>query len=544
MTDLWYKNALIYAIDVDRFQDSNGDGIGDFKGLTSRLDYLASLGVSCLWILPFYPAPNRDNGYDVKNYYDVDPSLGTLDDFIEFVHKAGEHGIRVLIDLVMNHTSDQHPWFQAARRDKKSRFYQYYIWSESPADADFKPVFPGEENTVWTYDELANAYYHHTFYHHQPDLNPACEEVQEEVCKVLDFWMSLGISGIRVDAAPFLTMQKGMPHAKPREPHRVLRQMHQLMAERKPSAVMLGEANVLPEELVRYFGDEQSAEFQLLFNFMLNNYMFLALAREAAEPLVKVMRMLPSVHEVGQWANFLRTLDEADMSRLKEDEKAEVFAAFAPDKNMQLYGRGMRRRIAPMLKGDRRRMEMTYSLQFSLPGTPVMMYGDEIGIGEDLGAYSRFAVRPPMSWSAGRNAGFSKAPAAKLVQRVLSTGKFSHKTLNVEDQLADEKSFLNWVMKLTEVRKKCPELGWGTWHIQDVNCPAVFAHICEWKGKAVLAMHNLSAKTCKFDLDLAQSSAKEVKALFGNATLQDFGDCKYRFQLDKYGYGWFRLDRE
>jgi maltose alpha-D-glucosyltransferase/alpha-amylase len=544
MADLWYKNALFYAIDVDRFQDSNGDGIGDFKGLTSRIDYLAELGVSCVWLLPFYPAPDRDNGYDVKDYYGIDPRLGTLDDFIDFVHKAGERGIRVIVDLVMNHTSDQHPWFQAARRDKKSRYYQYYIWTETPADEDMKPVFPGEERTVWTYDEVANAYYHHTFYHYQPDLNSACEEVHQEVCKVLDFWMSFGISGIRVDAAPFMTMQKGLANTKPRDAHKILRELHSVAGSRKTNAIMLGEANVLPEELVQYFGDEQATEFQLLFNFMLNNYMWLGLARGQAEPLIKVMRLLPSVHEVGQWANFLRTLDEADLGRLTDAERLEVFSKFGPEKNMQLYNRGLRRRVAPMLKGDRKRMELAYSLMFSVPGTPVLLYGDEIGIGEDLSAEGRFSVRPPMQWTAGRHAGFTKSRKGDIVQRAIATGRFSYKKVNVEDQLASENSFLCWMRRLAATRKKVPEFGWGTWHIQDVSCASVFAHICEWKGKSVLALHNLGDKPCEFDLDLKYSGAKELECLFGEAVVKHVEECAYRFRLEKYGYVWYRIGKE
>jgi maltose alpha-D-glucosyltransferase/alpha-amylase len=542
MADLWYKNALFYAIDVDRFQDGNGDGIGDFKGLTSRIDYLADLGVTAVWLLPFYPAPNRDNGYDVLNYYAVDPTLGTLEDFSEFVHKAGERGIRVLVDLVMNHTSDQHPWFQAARRDKKSRYYNYYIWTESPADQDMKPVFPGEENAVWRYDDLADAYYHHTFYHYQPDLNAANEEVQEEICKVLDFWMSFGISGIRVDAAPFMTMGKGLPRTKPQNPHGTLRDLHNLAMERNPQSVMLGEANVYPEELVKYFGDETGMEFQLLFNFMLNNYLYVALAREQAEELVKVMRMLPSVHEVGQWANFLRTLDEADMSRLTDDERAEVFAAFAPQENMQMYGRGMRRRIAPMLDGDRAHLEMVNSLLFALPGTPVLMYGDEIGIGENLAQKGRFSVRTPMQWTGGRNAGFSTANQAKLVQEVITKGKFAASKVNVEDQLANDNSLLKWMQKLSAVRSKTPEIGWGTWHIQDVSNKAAFVHLCEWRGKSVIIVHNLSKRPGKFKLDLTNSKPETLKPLFGNIQAADKGKCVYEFTMPKYGYGWWRIE--
>src|SRR5215213_9091726 len=400
----WYKNAVIYGIDVATFQDSNGDGIGDFRGVCDRLGYLTELGVTCLWLLPFFPTPNRDNGYDITNYLEVDPRLGTFDDFIHLVHRAGERGIRVLIDLVMDHTSDQHPWFQAARRDRGSRYRRYYEWSDapSPADPDKTNIFPGEETSVWTYDAIAGQYYFHRFYHFEPDLNVMCPEVQEEIERVIDYWLSFGIAGFRVDAVSHMIES---PHKEDNaslvhDPHRVLRELRAYTAGRRPDAVLLGEADVEPGQLKSFFGDGD--QLHMLYNFLLNNYLFLALAQQRSAPIARALRLLPPVPPSGQWVNFLRNFDELDLERLTEEERQAVYHAFAPDPEMRIFGRGIRRRLAPMLN-DPRRVLMAYSLMMSLPGSPLLMYGDEIGIGEDLSLPGRDAVRTAMQWSKHAN---------------------------------------------------------------------------------------------------------------------------------------------
>jgi len=421
--DLWYKDAIIYSLDVKTFQDADGDGCGDFRGLGERLDYLSSLGVTCLWLLPFYPSPNRDDGYDVMDYYAVDPRLGTLGDFVEFMHKARERGIRVLIDLVVNHTSDQHPWFQAARRSKDSPYRDYYIWSDTlPATAHEGMEFPGYQDAVWEWDEVAQAYYFHRFYRYQPDLNISNPAVREEICRVMGFWLELGISGFRVDSAPFLVEMKGAA-ARPGEDHYdYLREFRDFLNWRRGDAILLAEANVSRDKVCEYFGDD--AKVQMLFSFLLNQHLFLALARQEAEPLVRGMRLAPVPPPTGQWANFLRNHDELDLGRLTDEERQEVFRAFAPDPDMQLYERGIRRRLPPMLGGDRRRIEMAYSLLFSLPGTPVLRYGEEIGMGDDLSLPERESVRTAMQWSNEKNAGFSTADPDRLVHRVIVDGPF------------------------------------------------------------------------------------------------------------------------
>lgn len=540
-TELWYKNAVIYAVDVSAFADSNGDGIGDFQGLISRLDHLAGLGVTCLWMLPFFSSPRRDNGYDIADYFGIDPRFGTLDDFIEFLHRAGELGIRVIIDLVMNHTSDKHPWFQAGRRTEYSRYRNYYVWIDAPPPTPpgEGTIFPGQENSVWTFDEVAGRYFYHKFYHFQPDLNLSNPQVREEIHRVLDYWMSFGISGFRVDAAPHMIEKNGIPGTEPTDPHGVLKEMRAIVTGRRPDAVLLGESDVEPEKLATYFGDGD--EFSLLFNFFLDNYIFLALARQEADPLMHALRRLPTVPEVGQWANFLRNLDELDLERLPAEEREEVYAAFAPEEEMRIYNRGIRRRIGPMMGGDRRRLEMAFSLLFSLPGTPVIVYGDEIGMGEDLSLKGRNAVRTPMQWSAKKNAGFSDAPAKDLERPVIADGPFDYKQVNVADQREDPGSLLSWMKRLILLRRQCPELGLGVWHTLPLDNPGVLAHLCEWKGQTTAAVHNLMDTPCSITLDLSDNGAEALDDLFGEGEWEPLDGGQFRVELAEYGYRWFRL---
>jgi maltose alpha-D-glucosyltransferase/alpha-amylase len=372
--DRWYENATFYAIDMEAFADGNGDGIGDFAGLTDRLDYLEGLGVDCLWLLPFYLSPNRDNGYDVADYYGVDDRHGTLGEFVEFVREADRRGIRVIVDLVVNHTSDQHPWFQQARSDPDSEYRDYYVWREDPPDDPDPhrgPVFPGEEDAVWSYDEEAEAFYYHRFYHFQPDLNTANPDVREEIRKIMGFWLQLGVSGFRVDAATLMIDNKGgLESTKLEDPHGVLKDM-------------------------RHFVERRGDEMNVLLNFLLDAYLVLALAEQEAEPIRKVLDLLPDPPAECQWANFLRNYDELNVGRLPPEDQQNVFEAFAPDEEMRIYGRGIRRRLASMLEGDRDRIELAYSLLFSLPGTPLLIYGDEIGMGDDLSLPGRGAGSDP-----------------------------------------------------------------------------------------------------------------------------------------------------
>jgi maltose alpha-D-glucosyltransferase/alpha-amylase len=542
--DLWYKDAVLYSLDVDSFQDSDGDGIGDFRGLGERLDYLSSLGVTCLWLLPFYPSPNRDNGYDVMDYYGVDPRLGTLGDFVEFMHKARERGIRVLVDLVVNHTSDQHPWFQAARQSKDSPYRDYYIWSDSlPENAHEGMVFPGYQDAVWDWDEAAQAYYFHRFYAHQPDLNISNPAVRQEICKIMGFWLELGVSGFRVDAAPYLIEMKGAA-ARPGEDHYdYLREFRDFLSWRRGDAILLAEANVSRDKVSEYFSDD--ARIQMLFSFLLNQHLFLALARQQAEPLVRGMRLAPVPPPTGQWANFLRNHDELDLGRLTPEERQDVFQAFAPDPGMQLYERGIRRRLPPMLGiqpgGDRKRLEMAYSLMFSLPGTPVLRYGEEIGMGDDLSLPERESVRTAMQWSTERNAGFSTAPAERLARTVITDGPFGTGAgVDVENQQREAGSLLHWMERLVRTRKQCPEIGWGTWEILETGDPGVFAHRCTWSGGTVVAVHNLAGRPAAVRLDLKEQHQEKLVELLGDQPYE-LVEVGAQIDLEPWGYRWFRI---
>jgi maltose alpha-D-glucosyltransferase/alpha-amylase len=534
----WYKNAIIYGVDVATFQDANGDGIGDFMGVCDRLDYLTELGVTCLWLLPFFPTPNRDNGYDVKNYYEVDPRLGTFEDFLRLVHRAGERGIRIMIDLVMDHTSNEHPWFQAARRDRDSRYRRYYEWSDAPppTEPDKVNIFPGEESSVWTYDEIAGQYYFHRFYHFEPDLNVMCQDVRDEIERVIDYWLSFGISGFRVDAVSHMIeaphkAAESMAH----DPHQVIREIRAYTSRRRPEAVLLGEADVDPHHLKDFFGDGD--ELHMLYNFLLNNYLFLALAQGRSAPLHRALRLLPTVPQSCQWVNFLRNFDELDLERLTGSERATVYQAFAPDPTMKIFGRGIRRRLAPMLE-DPRRIRTAYSLLFSLPGAPMFMYGDEIGMGDDLSLSGRDAVRTAMQWSKDHNAGFSTGTAESLAARVIAQGAYGYTNVNVVDQSNDPESLLVWMKHLIWLRRQCPEWAAGAWTILDTE-PGVFAHRAEWQGSTLLALHNLADKPSSVHVDL-EPDVSPV-SVWGNSRCQ-LGRGSMTVNLEPYGYAWYRIE--
>lgn len=544
MRDLWYKNAIIYGIDVERFYDSNGDGIGDLPGLVEKLDYLADLGVTCLWLLPIYPSPDRDNHYDVEDYFHVHPTFGTLTDFISFVHHAGERGLSVLVDLVINHTSNEHPWFQAAVLDPESRYRNYYTWADNPPPTPpgRGNVFRGQEQGVWTYDDRAGAYYHHRFYHFQPGLDATNPEVREEFKRIMDFWLALDVAGFRVDAASHLVELTGLEMNPKFDGHRIMRELREFLSLRRSNGVLLGEADVQPEQLAAFFGDND--ELNMLFNFALTNYLFLALAREDGWPISKALHELPAIPQTCQWVNFLRNLDELDLERLTDAERADVFERFAPEDDMQIFGRGVRRRLAPMLDGARDRLELAFSLLFALPGTPCIVYGDEIGMGDGLEREGRNAVRSPMQWWAEKNAGFSTAPEAELAQRVMSGGKFGYESVNVADQQADPDSLLNWMKQLIAVRRACPEIGYGAWHAFATDNEAALAHRYAWKQDVVVTVHNLSGDATSVTLDLPSQRSRRLNNLFVDGAYLAIDGGSVEIELEPYGYRWFRVEGE
>lgn len=544
MLDLWYKNAIVYCLDVETYMDGNGDGIGDFEGLTQRLNYLAGLGITCIWLMPFYPTPNRDNGYDVMDFYNVDPRLGSLGDFVEFTRLASERGVRVIIDLVVNHTSTQHPWFQAACQDRHSKYHNFYVWSqEKPKDAHKGIVFPGVQETTWTYSEQVGKYYFHNFYEHQADLNIANPEVQEEISKIMGFWLKLGVFGFRIDAAPFLIELRGIEdQAEGADPYAYLKEMREFLSWRCGDAILLAEANVPMEHVPPYFGDGD--KMQMLFHFMANQHVILALAQEQAEPIVRGLKAPPDIPATGQWAHFIRNHDELSLDKLSDTEQEEILTRFKQDKEqVWIYDRGIRRRFPPLIDNDPQRLRLAYSLMFTLPGTPVLFYGEEIGLGDDLSQPERNSIRPPMQWSGEANAGFSTASADKLIRPVIADDTYGYQQLNVIDQRRDTNSLLNWMERAIRVRKECPEFGWGTWSLIETHHPSVFAHRCEWRGGTVLAVHNLSKKACKVTLELKAEDGKLID-LLGNQRYETIDDVSHYLQLEGYGHYWFRLGEQ
>ncbi len=536
--DLWYKNAVVYCLDVKTFQDSNGDGVGDFEGLARRLDYLSGIGVGAVWLLPFYPSPKRDNGYDITDFYGVDPKMGSLGDFVDFTHEARKHGIRVLIDLVVNHTSDQHRWFKAAVSDPRSPYRDWYVWSKrKPRNAQTGMVFPGVQRTTWTYHPKAKAYYFHRFYKFQPDLNLSHPQVQEEVRRIMGFWLQLGVSGFRMDAVPFVIQKEG-PSGPQREQFRMLRDLRSFLQWRTGDAIILGEANVLPKKNRDYFG-ENGDRMHMMFNFQVNQSAFYALASGDVRPLEKALERTRVSDETSQWAHFLRNNDELDLGRLTDEHREAVFAEFGPDKTMQLYDRGIRRRLAPMFNGDRRRLELAYSLLFTLPGTPVIRYGDELGMGDDLALPERNCGRTPMQWSTERNAGFSIAQ--RPILPVISDGPFGYGRVNAAHQKGDPTSMLNWTERIIRARKECPEVGWGTWKVLRTSSPRVLALRYDWRNNAVLFLHSFDSKALSVTFGAGSANGAFLANLLSNNHSRADGRGRHTVEMEGYGYRWFRV---
>ncbi|MGY1840634.1 MULTISPECIES: alpha-amylase family protein [unclassified Modestobacter] len=539
VSDQWWKNAVVYCVDVERFMDSDGDGVGDFRGLTQRLPYLSGMGITCLWLLPFYPSPRRDNGYDVADYYSVDPRLGSLGEFVEFVRTARDLGIRVVTDLVVNHTSSEHPWFREARRSRDAKYRDWYVWSDERPAEERKIIFPDEEDSNWAWDEEAGQFYLHRFYSSEPDLDISNPDVRDEIHRIMGFWLELGVSGFRIDAAPYLIGATGIEDEIPQDPHVILEDMRGFLSRRRGDAILLGEVNLDPGERETFFGDGGD-QLTCLFDFIMSGTIFTALARREAGPLGDQLRRTPRPPRTSQWLNFLRNHDELNLSRLPEDQKADVMAAFAPDEDMRIYGRGIRRRLPPMVDGDRRRVELAISLLMTLPGTPVLLYGEEIGMGDDLTAPGRGSVRTVMQWTDGPNGGFSTA-SGSLVAPLVDDGPFGHREVNVAEQRRHEDSLLNRVERAIRVRKESPEFGWGSWSVLDAGDRRVLAHRCDWLEGAVLAVHNLSGDDVEVRLDPGDlRQFEQIADVFGNDRFDPLELETPAFTLSPFGYRWLR----
>jgi maltose alpha-D-glucosyltransferase / alpha-amylase len=532
---LWYRNAVVYAVDPAMFYDSNADGWGDLRGITQRLDHLRGLGVTCLWLLPFYHSPFRDGGYDITDHLGVDPRLGTLPDAVELLEEAEEFGIRVVLDLVVQHTSDQHPWFQQARSDPDSPYRDYYVWSDEPRDDGLKPVFPTVEDGIWTWDETAGQYYRHVFYSHEPDLNLANPAVHEEIRDIMRFWLRLGVSGFRTDAIPY--MVHDAEAAEPGGGAALLREMREFVSMRQPEAVLLGEVDVPIEEYEDYFLDGDG--LTMLLNFWMNNQVFLALARGEAEPIHRALSEMPQPPRLGQYANWLRNHDELDLERLGEADREFVMDTFAPDESMRAYGRGIRRRLAPMLGGDERRIAAAHALLLSLPGAPVLQYGDEIGMGDDLSRNERLSVRVPMQWSSDANAGFSTAEPDRLVAGVVGDGPFAYERVNVYDQQRRPGSLLARIGDIVRTRHGLTEIGFGDHRVIDTGCPSVVAlrHEDEQDGIAVTLV-NLGGEEVK--VAIPDEDLHDLVDVLADGEYPPDEDDRPSLRLKGHGYRWLR----
>ena len=537
---LWYKDAVFYELHVRAFRDGNDDGIGDFIGLTSQLGHLRELGVDCIWLLPFFRSPLRDDGYDVAEYREIHPDYGTMADFDRFLEAAHGHGMRVIADLVVNHTSDQHPWFQAARRSPDSPYRHYYVWSDSDERyRDARIIFLDTEQSNWTWDPVAKAYYWHRFFHHQPDLNYDNPQVRRELLDVMRFWLDKGLDGFRCDAVPYLFEREGTNCENLPETHEFLREIRATLDREYQGRVLLAEANQWPADVRPYFGDGD--EFHMAFHFPLMPRIFLAVRHGDRRPITDIFVHTPEIPPSAQWCLFLRNHDELTLEMVSDEERHHLYYAYGSDPRMRL-NLGIRRRLAPLLENDRRKIELLTSLLFTLPGSPILYYGDEIGMGDNIYLGDRNGVRTPMQWTGDRNAGFSRADTARLYLPLIVDPVYGYQSINVEAQQRTPSSLLNWMKRLIEVRKKTRVFGRGTLHFLRPANESVLVHVREHEGQSVIAVHNLAGSAQPVELDLRAWRGHTPIEMLGDTRFPTVGTGSYFISLAPYGYYWFRLE--
>lgn len=533
MTTNWHLTTIIYQIDPSLFLDSDGDGCGDLGGIIEKLDYLQALGVGTLWLTPIYEACWRDAGYDVTDHRVLDRRFGSETQLLELVHEAKRRGMRIILELVMQHVCDQHPWFVAARNDRSSPYRDYFIWSDTPVDDGNQPIFPSVEDSIWQWDDQAGQYYRHLFYRYQPDLNLRNRHVIREIERIMSRWLALGIDGFRLDAASHMVEQAG--RGREAEGVWLLQRLHRWITRINPEGVLMGEVDVEPERFPHYLGDGQ--RMSLVLDFWLNNHLFLAMARQHAEPLYRAIEQRPPAPENTGYAVWLRNHDELDLERLSEQERAEVMRVFAPEANMRVYGRGIRRRLAPMLQGNVDHQALAVALLLSLPGTPILRYGDEIGMGDDLNLPERLSVRTPMQWTQGGNAGFSST-TGELAAPLIDQGPFAYSIINVAAQLQAKESLYARVNALLRVRADLPEIASQPMRLVRVDHPAVFA-IAYGEQVNVLMVANLGGTRAK--VTLAHQGLKPIMADAEYAEYAEYAESRHASQeLNPYGYRWFK----
>jgi maltose alpha-D-glucosyltransferase / alpha-amylase len=540
---LWYKDAVIYQLHVKSFFDSNDDGCGDFAGLIAKLDYIASLGVNTIWLLPFYPSPRLDDGYDIAHYKDVHSDYGTLGDVKRLIREAHDRGMRVITELVINHTSDQHPWFQRARKAKpRSAYRDFYVWSDNDRKyADTRIIFVDTERSNWTWDPVAGAYFWHRFYSHQPDLNFDNPAVLKAVLDIMHFWLDLGIDGLRLDAVPYLIEREGTSNENLPETHEILRRIRAELDRSFPDRMLLAEANMWPEDAQRYFGDGDQCH--MAFHFPLMPRMYMAIAQEDRFPITDIMRQTPDIPENCQWAIFLRNHDELTLEMVTDSERDYLWSFYASNKRARI-NLGIRRRLSPLLEHDRRRIELINSLLLSMPGTPVMYYGDEIGMGDNIFLGDRDGVRTPMQWSPDRNGGFSRTDPAGLVLPPIMDPLYGFQAVNVEAQTRDAHSLLNWTRRILSVRSEHSAFGRGTLRFLYPRNRKGFAYLREYEGETILCVANLARSSQAVELDVSDYAGRIPVEMLGNSIFPPIGQLTYLLTLPPYGFYWFVLTND
>ncbi len=540
---LWFKRAIFYEVLVRGFRDSNDDGTGDIRGLTEQLDYLEWLGVDCLWLLPFYDSPLRDGGYDIRDYYKVLPEYGTVEDVAELLERAHSRGIRVIADMVMNHTSDQHPWFQEARQPGSAK-RDWYVWSDTDERyPDARIIFVDTETSNWTWDPVAGAYYWHRFFSHQPDLNYDNPEVQQAMFDVVRFWLRLGFDGLRLDAVPYLYQREGTNCENLPETHAYLKRLRNVVDREFADRVLLAEANQWPEDVVDYFGEGD--ECHMAFHFPVMPRMFMAVRREQAHPIVEALEATPPIPDNAQWGIFLRNHDELTLEMVTSEERDYMYAEYARDPRMRANV-GIRRRLAPLLDNNRDTMELFHALLLSLPGSPVMYYGDEIGMGDNIYLGDRDGVRTPMQWSVDRNAGFSRADFAQLYLPLNVDPVYGYQSVNVEAQQRHPSSLLHWARNMLRVRKQHPLFGTGEFEALRPSNEKVLAFLRTDPdtGQALLVVANLAATAQPVELDLSRYDGRVPLELLGGTPFPRIGELDYLLTLAPHGFYWFSLEED
>ena len=544
----WFKTAVFYEVLVRSFRDSNADGTGDFAGLIEKLDYLEWLGVDCLWVPPFFPSPLRDGGYDVADYNGVLPAVGTIEDFQTFLDEAHARGIRVIIDFVMNHTSDQHPWFQASRSDPDGPYGDFYVWSETGTEySDARIIFVDTEPSNWTWDPVRQQYYWHRFFHHQPDLNFDNPAVHDAMIDALRFWLDMGLDGFRLDAVPYLYERPGTNGENLPETHEMLKKVRRVVDEEYPGRVLLCEANQWPQDVVEYFGDPEVGgdECHMAFHFPLMPRIFMAVRRESRFPISEILAQTPPIPAGTQWGIFLRNHDELTLEMVTDDERDYMYREYARDPRMKA-NIGIRRRLAPLLENDRNQLELFTALLLSLPGSPVLYYGDEIGMGDNIWLGDRDAVRTPMQWSPDRNAGFSRSDPGRVYLPPIMDPTYGYEAVNVEAQMGNSASLLSWTRRMIEVRKQHLAFAEGDFVDLGGSNPSVLAYQRVWtrpdgERDVVLCVNNLSRFPQPVELDLRRFESRRPVELLGNVPFPTIGELPYLLTLAGYGFYWFRL---